>query len=372
MNGKRDHRLLTLLQGALFSALYSVLALMNQVAWPAALGIIVLFMSLSVTGVVQQTRRIRAGEESERRIEESERRIEESERRIEESERKRLAEQQPAPADPVRDIRELEGRVALGAITLDEAQALYTALQTAPAEQLEQLSRQYGLPVNIAPPVTAGSITHTCPGPGGHRRYYTDVRFCPEHRDQGMWAQLKEAGENIAEAEAMVRRRRQRDLEAELRELHVPELDIQPESLHDQLVRITGTCSCPVCTPGEPDTQPETQPDTQPETRPEDLLPDPVTAADEAAAGYVPEGEAELLEALRRDLRVQWLDAVDGRKEKRVPFPGHWEMSPAWAADVRKLRKLDGELLWAPRMYTLYGYCVKIDTAYGAPELKGA
>jgi hypothetical protein len=352
MNGKRD-RLLTLLQGAMFSALYSVLALMNQVAWPAALGIIVLFMSLSVTGVVQQTRRIRAGEESERRIEESE-------RRIEESERKRLAEQQPAPADPVRDIRE---RIALGAITLDEARALYTAQQTAPAEQLEQLSRQYGLPVNIAPPVTAGSITHTCPGPGGHRRYYTDVRFCPEHRDQGMRAQLKEAGENIAEAEAMVRRRRQRDLEAELRELHVPELDSQPESLHDQLVRITGTCSCPVCTPGEPDTQPE--------TRPEDLLPDPVTAADEAAAGYVPEGEAELLENLRRSLREQWSEALEGRPGE-APWPGHWEMSPAWAADVRKLRDLSGKPVWKPGSGKLYGYPVKIDTAYGAPELKGA
>jgi len=95
-----------------------------------------------------------------------------------------------------------------------------------------------------------------------------------------------------------------------------------------------------------------------------------VTAADEAMAGYVPEDEPGMLEDLRRSLRGQWRDAAPGRAGRSVPFPGHWEMSPAWAEDTRKLRGLSGDPVWPRDVYTLYGYLVKIDIAYGAPVLK--
>lgn len=262
--------------------------------------------------------------------------------------------------------RELEILFQDGSITAAEARDAFARLSAdwantagrrvpgltdhrTPMAQLEAVSEQYGLPVNVGPPVSAGGlIKHVCMGPGNRRRYFQDASYCPEHRDQAPL--LLKSLPVITEAEPLP----------------------AAESLHDQILRITGTCSCPACTSAEQALKRRRQaleePETQPETRPEDLLPDPVAAADEAAESYVPEGEAELLENLRRDLRAKWNGAEDRRQDR--PRTGHWEMSEAWAADVRKLRNLSGTPVWKPGSSKLYGYPVETDAAYGVPELK--
>ena len=84
---------------------------------------------------------------------------------------------------------------------------------------------------------------------------------------------------------------------------------------------------------------------------------------------YVPAGQAELEAELNASLRRQWKDAEPDRRGQSIPYDGYWHMSPEWAAEVRKLRAPSGHLVWKPDRYTLYGYLVKIDRAYGAPEI---
>lgn len=261
-------------------------------------------------------------------------------------------------------LTDLENRLSSGLATPDEARELWQQLAQVPlpgtrtpAQQLEEVAREYGLPVNLAPSASGGNpvnlslsvsgpVRHVCPDPRtGAHRYYTSARYCPDHK----WTVIIPARKSHA-LTCTCRRCTSagaQDLLARMRQGRAAAVERYREALYAEA-------------------------QAAPETRPEDLLPDPVTAADEAVADYVPEGEAELLEHLRRHLKRQWDEAPGSREKHAVPFPGYWEMSPAWADDVRKLRDLAGGLVWKPDSCTLYGYCVKIDIAYGAPELKGA
>jgi hypothetical protein len=209
-------------------------------------------------------------------------------------------------------------------------------VSVSPMTQLKAVALEHGLPINVSTPVSAGGpIGHVCKGPDGHPRYYQDVSYCPEHRDQGAWAVITPPQKSVP----------------------LPNIaGLSP----GQIMLAQALCNDMLAKEAEP------------ETRPEDLLPDPVAAADEAVEAYVPEGEAEMLEALRKHLRSQWGEARAARKGMHVPYPGNWEMSPAWAADVRKLRDLGGKQVWPQSLYTLYGYPVKTDISYGAPVLRGA
>jgi hypothetical protein len=92
-----------------------------------------------------------------------------------------------------------------------------------------------------------------------------------------------------------------------------------------------------------------------------------------AEESYVPEGSAELLQNLMEALRDQAAEAVKG---------SHWEMNAEWAAEVKKLKVIDGnrEPLWKVRTRVmpagypsayLLGFPVRVSDEYGAPSLEG-
>jgi hypothetical protein len=84
---------------------------------------------------------------------------------------------------------------------------------------------------------------------------------------------------------------------------------------------------------------------------------------------YVPDGQAELSAGLLEYMREQVKAAAPAREGHSIPYPGAWRMNKEWHAEVEKLRKADGSLLWPPGIYTVLGYCVELDDAFGAPNL---
>jgi hypothetical protein len=84
---------------------------------------------------------------------------------------------------------------------------------------------------------------------------------------------------------------------------------------------------------------------------------------------YVPDGQAELSASLLEYMRGQVKDAAPAREGHSIPYPGAWQMNEEWRVEVEKLRKADGRLLWPPGLYTVLGYCVELDDAFGAPNL---
>lgn len=101
---------------------------------------------------------------------------------------------------------------------------------------------------------------------------------------------------------------------------------------------------------------------------------DDVPTVEESLDGYVPEGQADLALDLKAYLHRQVLDAratawQAGRKRE-------WHVSPAWLAEVEKLRDKAGEPLYRPvkRVHktsdgTLHGYRVVVGDQFGTPEL---
>jgi hypothetical protein len=85
---------------------------------------------------------------------------------------------------------------------------------------------------------------------------------------------------------------------------------------------------------------------------------------------YIPEGQAALDAMLLAHMRQQVRDAAPSRAGHSVPYPGTWTMNAEWAAEVRKLKKADGSLLWHPDLYTVLGYTVELGDEYGAPSLE--
>jgi hypothetical protein len=94
-----------------------------------------------------------------------------------------------------------------------------------------------------------------------------------------------------------------------------------------------------------------------------------------AEESYVPEGSTELWQNLVETLRDQAAEAVKG---------SHWEMNTEWAAEVKKLKAIDGNgnrgPLWKPRTRVmpagypseyLLGFPVRVSDEYGAPSLEG-
>lgn len=96
-----------------------------------------------------------------------------------------------------------------------------------------------------------------------------------------------------------------------------------------------------------------------------------IREADEAAAGYVPEGQAELAANLLRHLKQQVAAMVTASRGRPRDLEAHWVMSRAWYREVRALRTngLSGALAWEPGIYTLYGYTVHVEDGAGVPEL---
>lgn len=82
---------------------------------------------------------------------------------------------------------------------------------------------------------------------------------------------------------------------------------------------------------------------------------------------YVPAGQAELSANLLEYMVVQVKEAAPSRQGHSVPYPGDWQMNEEWSAEVKKLRRKDGRLLWNPEGYTVFGYTVT--SGDGPPEL---
>lgn len=107
---------------------------------------------------------------------------------------------------------------------------------------------------------------------------------------------------------------------------------------------------------------------------PQDEPDDDVPTVEESLDGYVPEGQDDLARDLKAYLYHQVRDArttpwTAGRKRE-------WHVSPAWLAEVEKLRDKAGEPLYRPvkRVHktsdgTLHGYRVIVGDQFGTPEL---
>lgn len=225
-----------------------------------------------------------------------------------------------------------------------ENQALLAVRQLRTQRDLERKKRELGLPVVITPSVTANGPVPWPDVPGWHicrGKAYPAAAYCPVHGTATSVTPVK--GADVPPLEQLAKVSVQ---------YHLPLAGVSMVQFTAHVKAMQEALTFPDGGPFLAEDEPEGEPEAEEEE------------------AYVPDGQAELDALLLAHMRQQVKDAAPSRAGHDIPYPGNWTMNSEWHAEVRKLKKANGQLLWPPGRYTVLGYCVKLGSEYGAPSLE--